>query len=149
MFLVDTELGRCVSDEEIKHQIASAEPYGEYLKKHLVKLTDLPTAPAVIEPDHETVLRRQEAFGYTTEELKILVGPMANDGGEPNGSMGIDTPLAVLSNRPQLLFGYFKQLFAQVTNPPVDAIREEIVMAVDTSIGPEGTLLEPTPESAR
>jgi len=149
MFLVDTELGRIVSDEEIKHQIASAEPYGDYLKKHLVSLSDLPKPPTVIEPDHETVLRRQEAFGYTSEDLKILVGPMAADGVEPNGSMGNDTPLAVLSNRPQLLFGYFKQLFAQVTNPPVDAIREEIVMAVDTSIGPEGNLLEPTPESAR
>jgi glutamate synthase (NADPH/NADH) large chain len=149
MFLVDTELGRIVSDEEIKHQIASAEPYGEYLKKHLVSLTDLPKAPTVIGPDHETVLRRQEAFGYTSEDLKILVGPMAADGVEPNGSMGNDTPLAVLSNRTQSLFGYFKQLFAQVTNPPVDAIREEIVMAVDTSIGPEGNLLEPTPESAR
>ena len=103
----------------------------------------------MIEPDHETVLRRQEAFGYTSEDLKVLVAPMATDGVEPNGSMGTDTPLAVLSNRPQLLFNYFKQLFAQVTNPPVDAIREEIIMAVDTAIGPEGNLLEPTPASAR
>src|SRR6185503_2400277 len=98
---------------------------------------------------HETVLRRQELFGYTTVDLKVLVAPMANDGVEANGSMGTDTPLAVLSNRPQLLYNYFKQLFAQVTNPPIDAIREEIIMAVDTSIGPEGNLLEPTPASAR
>ncbi|HEY8925600.1 MAG TPA: glutamate synthase large subunit, partial [Polyangia bacterium] len=149
MFLVDTSQGRIVSDEEIKNQIAGAEPYGQYLKEHLVHMKDLPKPPKVIEPDHATVLRRQEAFGYTTEELKMLVGPMATDGVEPNGAMGTDTPLAVLSNRPQSLFNYFKQLFAQVTNPPVDAIREEIVMAVDTSIGPEGNLLEPTPESAR
>jgi glutamate synthase (NADPH/NADH) large chain len=149
MFLVDTQAGRIISDEEIKSQIVNAEPYGKYLADHLVSINDLPKPPRVIEPDHETVLRRQEAFGYTTEDLKILVGPMATDGVEPNGSMGTDTPLAVLSNRPQLLFNYFKQLFAQVTNPPVDAIREEIVMAVDTSIGPEGNLLELTPVAAR
>jgi glutamate synthase (ferredoxin) len=149
MFLVDTAAGRIVSDEEIKSEIAGAAPYGQYLKDHLVSISDLPKPPTVIAPDHETVLRRQEAFGYTTEDLKMLVGPMAADGVEATGSMGNDTPLAVLSNKPQLLFGYFKQLFAQVTNPPVDAIREEIVMAVDTSIGPEGNLLEPTPESAR
>ena len=149
MFLVDTQAGRIVSDEEIKNQIVSAEPYGQYLKDYLVSVNDLPKAPSIPAPGHETVLRRQEAFGYTTEDLKVLVGPMATDGAEPNGSMGTDTPLAVLSNRPQLLFNYFKQLFAQVTNPPVDAIREEIVMAVDTSIGPEGNLLEPTPASAR
>ncbi len=112
-------------------------------------MADLPKPATVIEPDHETVLRRQEAFGYTTEDMKVLVGPMATDGVEPTGSMGTDTPLAVLSNRPQLLYNYFKQLFAQVTNPPVDAIREEIIMAVDTAIGPEGNLLEPTPASAR
>ncbi|HEY4188552.1 MAG TPA: glutamate synthase large subunit [Polyangia bacterium] len=149
MFLVDTEQGRIVPDEEIKNEIAGAAPYGQYLKDYLVNISDLPKPPTVIEPDHETVLRRQEAFGYTTEDLKMLVGPMAADGVEATGSMGNDTPLAVLSNRPQLLFGYFKQLFAQVTNPPIDAIREEIVMAVDTAIGPEGNLLEPTPEAAR
>ena len=149
MFLVDTQAGRIVPDEEIKSAIVAAEPYGQYLKDYLVSVNDLPKPQKVIEPDHETVLRRQEAFGYTTEDLKVLVGPMATEGAEPNGAMGTDTPLAVLSNRPQLLFSYFKQLFAQVTNPPVDAIREEIVMAVDTSIGPEGNLLEPTPQSAR
>ena len=149
MFLVDTAAGRIISDDEIKTEIARAEPWGAYLREYMVSLADLPKPPGVIEPDAETVLLRQEAFGYTTEDLKVLVGPMATDGVEPNGSMGTDTPLAVLSNRSQLLYNYFKQLFAQVTNPPVDAIREEIVMAVDTSIGPEGNLLEPTPASAR
>jgi glutamate synthase (ferredoxin) len=149
MFLVDTSQGRIIGDDEIKQEMANAAPYGAWLKENLVKLADLPAPPTVIEPDHETVLRRQEAFGYTTEDLKVLVAPMANDGVEANGSMGTDTPLAVLSNRPQLLYNYFKQLFAQVTNPPVDAIREEIIMAVDTAIGPEGNLLEPTPASAR
>jgi len=149
MFLVDTAQGRIISDDEIKHQIASAAPYGEWLKDNLVSLSSLPAPPTVHTPDHETVLRRQEAFGYTTEDLKVLVAPMAVDGVEPTGSMGNDAPLAVLSERPQLLYSYFKQLFAQVTNPPVDAIREELIMAVDTAIGPEGNLLEPTPTSAR
>jgi glutamate synthase (NADPH/NADH) large chain len=149
MFLVDTSQGRIIGDDEIKDQMAAAAPYGEWLKENLISLNDLPKPPSVIEPDHETVLLRQEAFGYTSEDLKVLVAPMASDGVEATGSMGTDTPLAVLSNRPQLLYNYFKQLFAQVTNPPVDAIREEIIMAVDTSIGPEGNLLEPTPASAR
>jgi glutamate synthase (NADPH) large chain len=149
MFLVDTSQGRIIGDDEIKDQMASAAPYGVWLKENLVQLKDLPKAASTIEPDHATVLRRQEAFGYTSEDLKVLVAPMASDGVEATGSMGTDTPLAVLSNRPQLLYSYFKQLFAQVTNPPVDAIREEIIMAVDTAIGPEGNLLEPTPESAR
>ncbi|HEX4406213.1 MAG TPA: glutamate synthase large subunit, partial [Polyangia bacterium] len=149
MFLVDTSQGRIVSDDEIKQEIANAHPYGVWLKENMITLGDLPKPPVVIEPDHETVRRRQEAFGYTTEDMKVLMGPMATDGVEATGSMGTDTPLAVLSNKTQLLFNYFKQLFAQVTNPPVDAIREEIIMAVDTAIGPEGNLLEPTPESAR
>ena len=129
--------------------MASAAPYGQWLKENMISIGDLPKPASVIPPDRETVLRRQETFGYTTEDLKVLVAPMANDGVEATGSMGTDTPLAVLSSRPQLLYNYFKQLFAQVTNPPVDAIREEIIMAVDTSIGPEGNLLEPTPASAR
>src|SRR5207248_5659303 len=99
--------------------------------------------------DHATVLQRQQAFGYTNEELKLLIGPMATDGNEAIGSMGSDTPIAVLSERPQLLYNYFKQLFAQVTNPPVDAIREELIMSTDTTIGPEANMLEPTPECAR
>jgi glutamate synthase (ferredoxin) len=149
MFLVDTSEGRIIGDDEIKQKIAEAEPYGVWLKENIVSLDDLPKPPSVIEPDRQTVLRRQEAFGYTSEDLKVLVAPMATDGVEATGSMGTDTPLAVLSNRSQLLYNYFKQLFAQVTNPPVDAIREEIIMAVDTAIGPEGNLLEPTPASAR
>ena len=149
MFLVDTAQKRIVSDDELKERIAREKPYGEWLEEYCVRLDQLPKPPRVIEPDHETVLRRQEVFGYTSEDVKILITPMATDGTEPIGSMGTDTPLAVLSEKPQLLFGYFKQLFAQVTNPPVDAIREEIIMAVETAVGPEGNLLEPGPESAR
>jgi glutamate synthase (NADPH/NADH) large chain len=149
MFLVDTAEGRIVSDDELKQRIASAQPYGEWIRRHLVKLDDLPEPPNVHEPDHETVLRRQETFGYTAEDVKTLVNPMATTGAEPLGSMGTDTPLAVLSEKPQLLYTYFKQLFAQVTNPPVDAIREEIIMGIETAVGPEGNMLEPTPESCR
>ena len=148
MFLVDTGEGRIVPDDEIKDKLASAEPYADWLKDHLVRLQDVPAPPRVNLPDHETVLRRQETFGYTLEDVGMIVNPMATDGAEPIGSMGTDIPLAVLSERPQLLYDYFKQLFAQVTNPPVDADRESIVLAVDTSIGPEGNLLEPVPESA-
>jgi glutamate synthase (NADPH) large chain len=149
MLLVDTEEGRIVADEELKERIATAQPYGRWLQEHLVALPDLPGPAAVAPPEPAALHRRQEAFGYTTEDLKILIAPMATEGHEPVGSMGTDTPLAVLSERPQLLYSYFKQLFAQVTNPPVDAIREELIMAVDTSIGPEGNLLEPTPAAAR
>ena len=148
MFLVDTELGRIVPDDEIKDQLASAEPYADWVKENLVRINDLPEPPVVNEPDHETVLRRQETFGYTLEDVNMIVNPMAADGTEPIGSMGTDIPLAVLSENPQLLYDYFKQLFAQVTNPPVDADRESIVLAVDTAIGPEGNLLEPVAESA-
>jgi glutamate synthase (ferredoxin) len=149
MFLVDLEQGRIIADEELKHQIATEKPYAEWLRDNLVTLEDLPDAPHVHEPDHRTVLLRQQAFGYTTEDLKILMAPMAADGNEAVGSMGTDTPLAVLSDRPQLLYNYFKQLFAQVTNPPVDAIREELIMSVETTIGAEANLLQPTPESCR
>ncbi|OFX22723.1 MAG: glutamate synthase subunit alpha [Anaeromyxobacter sp. RBG_16_69_14] len=148
MFLVDTSEKRIVSDDELKHRIATEQPYALWLKEYLVKLEDLPVPANVIEPDHETVLRRQEAFGYTAEDVRILVNPMAESGTEPIGSMGNDTALAVLSEKPQILYSYFKQLFAQVTNPPVDAIREEIIMAVETATGPEGNLLEPSPASA-
>ena len=149
VFLVDTAEGRIVPDDEIKDALAEAEPWGQYLADYSIRLRDLPEPPAVILPDHETVLRRQEAFGYTLEDVRMLVNPMAAQGTEPIGSMGTDIPLAVLSERPQVLYDYFKQLFAQVTNPPVDADRETIVMAIDRTIGPEGNLLEPTPESAR
>jgi glutamate synthase (NADPH) large chain len=149
MFLVDTAQKRIVPDDELKERIACEKPYGEWLEQYCVRLGELPKPPRVIEPDHETVLRRQEVFGFTSEDVKMLITPMATDGTEPIGSMGTDTPLAVLSEKPQLLFSYFKQLFAQVTNPPVDAIREEIIMAVETAVGPEGNLLEPEPECAR
>jgi glutamate synthase (ferredoxin) len=147
MFLADLDLHRIVGDSEIKHQIASERPYRAWLNEHLVELEKLPAAPAA--PAPEELLVWQHAFGYTTEDVKILIAPMAQDGVEPVGSMGTDTPLAVLSDRPQLLYNYFKQLFAQVTNPPVDAIREEIIMATGTTIGREGNLLDPRPESCR
>src|SRR5262249_18834199 len=116
---------------------------------NLVSLEDLPDAPPAEEPDHHDVLQRQQAFGYTSEDLKILMAPMAGEANEALGSMGNDAALAVLSDRPQLLYHYFKQLFAQVTNPPVDAIREEIIMSMESTIGREYNLLEPSPESAR
>src|SRR4051794_13961201 len=149
MFLVNLEEGRIVDDEELKHGIASARPYGKWLREYTVPLAELPEAPHVPVPDHETLLHRQQAFGYTLEDLKYILGPMANNGEEAIGSMGTDTPLAVLSDRAQPLFNYFKQLFAQVTNPPLDAIREELVTSVMTGAGGEGNLLMPGPESAR
>jgi len=146
IFLVDTSKGRIVDDDEIKRELAAEYPYREWLDTHLVDIDDLPAARAV-EPDHETVLRRQLAFGYTQEDLRVLIGPMAAVGEEPVGSMGTDTSLAVLSERPRVLFDYFKQLFAQVTNPPLDAIREELVTSMGSTIGPERNLLKPEPES--
>jgi glutamate synthase (ferredoxin) len=146
MFLIDTELGRIVADEELKQKIATERPYRLWLNQHLVALEDLPAAP-VQEPDHKTVLQRQQAFGYTFEDVRIVMLPMARDGVQPLGSMGTDTPLAVLSSKPQLLYNYFKQLFAQVTNPPIDCIREEIITSSETSLGPERNLLNPEPES--
>ncbi|HEX7901786.1 MAG TPA: glutamate synthase large subunit, partial [Planctomycetota bacterium] len=149
MFMVDLDLRRIVSDDEIKRRVANDKPYRAWVKDNLVPLEALPDAPAAATPEASPLLARQHAFGYTTEDLKILMTPMAQDGVEPIGSMGTDTPLAVLSDRPQPLFSYFKQLFAQVTNPPVDAIREEIIMATDTTIGGERNLLDPRPESCR
>ncbi len=148
MFLIDTRQGRIVSDDEIKSELAALHPYGEWLEQGMVALADLPAREHIVF-SHDSVLRRQQMFGYTHEELKILITPMAASGGEALGSMGTDTPLAVLSERPRLLFDYFKQLFAQVTNPPLDAIREEVVTAVSSSVGPEANLLEPGPESCR
>jgi glutamate synthase (ferredoxin) len=147
MFLIDTELGRIVADEELKQKIAIERPYRLWLKENLVDLEDLPEPPHVHQPDHVSVLLRQQAFGYTFEDLRILLAPMARDAVQPLGSMGTDTPLAVLSSRPQLLYNYFKQLFAQVTNPPIDCIREEIITSTHTTIGAEGNLLAPCPES--
>ena len=149
IFLVDTAQGRIIDDAELKKAYASQHPYGEWLKTHIRPIETLPVPPYVPGPNHETVLQRQQAFGYTHEDLRLLLGPMATGGEEPVGSMGTDTSLAVLSNRPRLLYDYFKQLFAQVTNPPLDGIREELVTQIATTIGPEGNLLEPTPEAAR
>jgi glutamate synthase (NADPH/NADH) large chain len=147
MFLIDTLQGRIIDDEEIKRSLAAEHPYQEWLEG-MLQLDDLPERPHVTF-SHHSVLRRQQMFGYTHEELKIIVAPMAKSGAEPIGSMGTDTPIAVLSERPRLLFDYFQQLFAQVTNPPLDAIREEVVTAVASSVGPEANLLAPGPESCR
>jgi len=149
MLLVDLEEKRIIADDELKEKIAGQQPYGEWLRANLVSLEELPAVSLVHETDHKTVLTRQHAFGYTSEDLKILMAPMAETGNEAVGSMGNDAALAVLSDRPQLLYNYFQQLFAQVTNPPVDAIREEIIMSMTTTVGREFNLLEPTPESAR
>jgi glutamate synthase domain-containing protein 2/glutamate synthase domain-containing protein 1/glutamate synthase domain-containing protein 3 len=145
MFLVDTEEGRIVEDEELKQQIAGEKPYRQWLDEHLVYLENLPDAPAPPAPDHDTLLQRQLAFGYTFEDQRILMTPMARDGVEAIGSMGNDAALAVLSKRPRMLFDYFKQLFAQVTNPPIDCIREELITASEVWLGSEGNLLEPQP----
>jgi glutamate synthase (NADPH/NADH) large chain len=149
IFLVDTREGRIIDDNELKKRYTSAEPYGKWLAENMMPLATLPEPRHVPEPDHATVLARQQAFGYTHEDLRLLLAPMAQKGEEPVGSMGNDAALAVLSQRPRLLYDYFKQLFAQVTNPPLDAIREQLVTQVETTIGPEGNLLQPGPESCR
>jgi glutamate synthase (NADPH) large chain len=148
MFLVDTAKGRIVDDEEIKSDLAGQHPYDEWLHAGLVHLADLPEREHVVHT-HASVTRRQQTFGYTEEELRVLVAPMARAGAEPIGSMGTDTPVAVLSSRPRLLFDYFTQLFAQVTNPPLDAIREELVTSLGTIMGPEHNALEATPAHCR
>ena len=147
MFYIDTDLGRIVADQEIKDQVAGAQPYRQWLNQHLIELASLPAPDELPELAHKTVLQRQHAFGYTFEDLRLLMLPMARDGVEAVGSMGTDTPLAVLSDQPQSLFSYFQQLFAQVTNPPIDCIREEIVTSAVTTIGSEKNLLDPVPES--
>jgi glutamate synthase (NADPH/NADH) large chain len=148
MFLVDTAQQRIVGDDELKATLAAEQPYQEWLHAGLLKLEDLPDRPHTRYP-HASVRRRQVTFGYTLEELKILLAPMARTGGEALGSMGTDTPIAVLSSRPRLLFDYFSQLFAQVTNPPLDGIREELVTSLGSTIGPEHNLLDPGPASCR
>ncbi len=148
MFLVDTRNGRIIADEEIKQKIVSENPYRQWITDNRIHINDLPKPTFIHEPDHDTILARQRAFGYTEEELRMILQPMAVGGAEAIGSMGNDTPLAVLSKRPQLLYNYFKQLFAQVTNPPIDAIREELVTSTDTMIGRDDNLFEPTPEAA-
>ena len=148
MFLVDIEQGRIIEDGEIKDELANAAPYGKWLEDGMVKLSELPSREHIVYP-HSSVVRRQRAFGYTEEDLRILITPMAKNGMEPLGSMGTDTPIAALSEKPRLIFDYFSQLFAQVTNPPLDAIREELVTSLGTSMGPEHNLLDPSPESCR
>jgi len=148
MFLVDTDEHRIIEDEEIKSQLSAESPYEEWLHAGLIKLDDLADLEHIVHT-HASVTRRQQVFGYTEEELRVLLTPMANTGMEAIGSMGTDTPIAALSEKPRLLFDYFAQLFAQVTNPPLDAIREELVTSLNGSIGPEANLLEPTPASCR
>ncbi|MGE0156421.1 MAG: glutamate synthase large subunit [Geobacter sp.] len=149
MFLIDTVQGRIVPDEEIKKELSSAKPYGDWVKTNQLLLKDLPEAPKQQPFNQADLLQCQQAFGYTYEDQRVILGPSARDGAQPLGSMGTDTPLAVLSNQPQLLYNYFKQLFAQVTNPPIDPIREEIVTSTVTRIGSESNLLKASPGSAR
>src|SRR5690606_11383606 len=148
MFLVDTAKGRIVEDEEIKRELASEHPYEEWVANGVTRLEDLPESKYTY-MSHERVVLRQQVFGYTREEVDLLVKPMAASGAEALGSMGTDTPIAVLSSRPRQLFDFFSQLFAQVTNPPLDAIREEIVTSMGGMLGPEGDLLNPTEASCR
>jgi len=148
MFLVDTEQHRIVEDDEIKAELAAEAPYDEWLHAGIMHLDSLPEREHIVHT-HESVLRRQQTFGYTEEELRVLVAPMARTGAEAIGSMGTDTPIAALSDRPRLLFDYFQQLFAQVTNPPLDAIREELVTSLSTHIGPEINLLTSSPSHCR
>ncbi len=152
MFLVDTVQGRIVQDEEIKESMAARKPYRQWLNDNLVELdrsAGAAVGAALDGAGQFDLLAQQQAFGYTIEELKMILAPMAANGQEPVGSMGTDTPLAVLSDKAPLLFNYFKQLFAQVTNPPVDSIREEMVMSAETTIGAEQNLFEETPAHCR
>ncbi|MGA3125530.1 MAG: glutamate synthase large subunit [Candidatus Korobacteraceae bacterium] len=145
MFLVDTVAGRIISDDEIKAQLSARQPYAEWIKQNQITLEHLPEPTRVHGPSHETIITRQRVFGYTEEDIKIILEPMARTGEEPTGSMGADTPLACLSDKPQLLFNYFKQLFAQVTNPPIDPIREDLLMSLTSYIGTERNILDETP----
>ncbi len=147
MLLVDLEQKRLVSDDEIKKQLAARQPYAQWLKDNQITLDHLPSPTHVQTSNHDTLLMRQRAFGYTDEDLKTILLPAALKGEEPIGSMGIDTPLACLSDKPQLLFNYFKQTFAQVTNPAIDSIREGLVMSLNSYIGSEGNILEETPKN--
>src|SRR6202167_2387923 len=147
MLLVDTVEKRLVSDEEVKKALAAQQPYAQWVKENQITLDHLPTPTRVHPTDHGTLLMRQRAFGYTDEDLKTILLPCATDAQEPVGSMGIDTPLACLSDQPQLLFNYFKQTFAQVTNPAIDPIREGLVMSLNSYIGSEGNILEETPQN--
>ncbi|HKV05816.1 MAG TPA: glutamate synthase large subunit [Candidatus Acidoferrales bacterium] len=146
MLLVDTEQKRLISDDEVKKKLAARQPYADWLNENRITLDHLPSPTHVQPTDHDTILLRQRAFGYTDEDLKTILHPSASKGEEPVGSMGIDTPLACLSDKPQLLFNYFKQTFAQVTNPAIDSIREDLVMSLNTYVGREGNLLDETPK---
>ncbi|MFG2567423.1 glutamate synthase large subunit [Streptomyces sp. NPDC048567] len=148
MFLVDTAEHRIIEDDEIKASLAAEHPYQEWLESGEIELEDLPEREHIVHT-HASVTRRQQTFGYTEEELRVILAPMARTGGEPLGSMGTDSPIAALSARPRLLFDYFTQLFAQVTNPPLDAIREELVTSLRSVLGPSGNLLEPGAASCR
>ncbi|GAA2988920.1 glutamate synthase large subunit [Streptomyces fulvorobeus] len=148
MFLVDTAEHRIVEDDEIKASLAAEQPYQEWLETGEIELSDLPEREHIVHT-HASVTRRQQTFGYTEEELRVILAPMARTAGEPLGSMGTDSPIAALSERPRLLFDYFTQLFAQVTNPPLDAIREELVTSLRSTLGPQGNLLEPTAAACR
>src|SRR6185369_2163989 len=145
----DTAQGRIVADEEIKRRLASAHPYADWLRDHMVAIDDLPSPPRGPAEPHQAVVQRQRMFGYSDEDLRLLITPMASTGEEPTGSMGTDTALAVLSDRSRLLYDYFSQGFAQVTNPPLDAIRERLVTMMGSTVGPEANLLDPRPESCR
>jgi glutamate synthase (NADPH/NADH) large chain len=149
MFLVDINEGRIISDEEIKAKISTQKPYTKWVKENQVNLKDLPASSYQFKPDHESVLSRQVAFGYSIEDLKFVIAPMVGNATEATGSMGNDTPLAILSQKPHLLFNYFKQLFAQVTNPAIDSIREELVMSMEVTLGKERNLLAESPEHCR
>ncbi|TFB69970.1 glutamate synthase large subunit [Cryobacterium sp. Hz9] len=148
MFLVDTKAGRIIDDREIKAELSASEPWGDWLEKGRINLKDLPEREHIVHPP-ASVVRRQRTFGYTEEEVRILLAPMARTGAEPLGAMGSDTPIAVLSDRPRLMFDYFTQQFAQVTNPPLDSIREEVVTSLKLALGPERNLLSAGPEHAR
>ncbi len=147
IFLVDTEQKRLITDEEVKKQLAARQPYAQWLKENQITLDHLPDPTHVNQTDHDTIRMRQRAFGYTDEDLKTILLPSALNAEEPIGSMGIDTPLACLSDKPQMLFSYFKQTFAQVTNPAIDSIREGLVMSLNSYIGSEGNILEETPKN--
>ena len=150
MFLVDTELGRIVEDDEIKEQVCKSKPYGKWLRENKISLAEIDVAPpTATNREYASLIQRQKTFGYTQEDISFLMAPMAEKGDEPRGSMGTDTPLAVLSDRPQLLFNYFKQHFAQVTNPAIDPIREELVMSLKAYIGGEGSILSEGPDQAQ
>ena len=149
MLVVDTERHELLHDEDVKRPLFRRQPYGKWLEEEEIHLNELPDATPDGRPEPSNLFERQLAFGYTIEDLRLLLSPMAREGKEPDGSMGTDTPLAVLSERPELLFSYFKQHFAQVTNPPIDPLREELVMSLKMSLGPEQNLFDETPEHCR